>query len=349
MTSPEAYGAIGNGTTNDTSAVQAAINDGRVVQGKPGAVYSVTGITIPARDRVTLRNLHLKARSGTTYLCASANYLNNTDSVQQPIRIEGCIFDANDIATNALVVQSWGSDIEAECMNATSHGMVLTAETANNTAITNTLVDSRLKLLCHNNGGHGLFVQDSTRNKATDGTILPGSVFHDNGGYAANIEAGAGWDVVVRTYSNGGGVAFDGANDATRVHDSIIDDGDGTVDALPTGETYSAAVIVNALFGNNGMLNVSDSTIYGPVTSNGNGDAAPYGVWSQGNNYVGADGIIFHNYFDAARIIYSVGDVFDAASPLTWHNGSSPGLIVVKDSLIGGAWVAATYNASGTV
>lgn len=353
MASPEQYGAVGDGTTNDTTAVQAAINNGKAVQGKPGAVYSVTNITLPARDGVVIRDLHLKARSGGDdhYLCASANYLSNTNSAQEPVRLEGCIFDANDIADHALIIQSWNSDVEAECLNATSHGLVVTAETRNSTALSTTLVDNRLKVFCHDNGGHGVFIQDSARNKATDGTFMPGTVLHTNGGYAAMIEPGSGWDVVVRTYNNGGGIQFDGADDATRVHDSIIADGDGTLgEALPTGESYSAAVLVNALFGGaTGLMNVSNSTLHGPLTSNGNGDDAPYGIWSEGNVYIGSTGVIYHNYFAATRIIYSVNDRFEATSPLTFHNGSSPGLIRVKDSWINGAWVDATYNASGTV
>jgi len=66
------FGAVGNGSTNDTAAIQAALNTGRDVYfpgAQAGVVYMFTNLVIPSRTRIYgdgMRQTILRQISGTT-------------------------------------------------------------------------------------------------------------------------------------------------------------------------------------------------------------------------------------------------------------------------------------------
>lgn len=346
--SPEQKGSAVGGDW--TTAMQAAFDDGRVVVLQAGTTYAVTNLSIPNREgfRLIGNGATIQKISGDDnhYLCASAKYLANTNSAQDPTRIEDVVFDANDVAEYAFIHQSWNSDLDIECLNATKSGLMVTAETRDSTALSGTLVNNRIRIRSHDNGEYGVFVQDSARNKATDGTILPGSKSYSNGSYAVSIEPGAGWEIAgLRTYANGGGLIFNGVGAGTRIHDCYIDDGDGALgEALPTGETYSAAVEVNAHL-TVGLCPVTACSISGPVRSLGQGDTAPYGIWSENNRYIGS-GHIYQGVDNATRITYSVNDSFVTSTPFQWASGTTAGKITANQSLkqSDGTWLDGAFD-----
>lgn len=58
------FGAVGDGVTDDTAAIQAALNSAKTVEGVSGSTYLVTGgITVPAAT--TLKNIKLKLKAGS--------------------------------------------------------------------------------------------------------------------------------------------------------------------------------------------------------------------------------------------------------------------------------------------
>lgn len=62
----EDFGAVGDGVTNDTTAVQAALTASRFPHGKPGKTYMVGALTMPDDTTIDLRGSTLKARSAIT-------------------------------------------------------------------------------------------------------------------------------------------------------------------------------------------------------------------------------------------------------------------------------------------
>lgn len=353
---PEMFGAVGDGVANDTAAFVSALASGKSLMLMPARVYLVDNLTLPDVTGLEIRGFGstIKKRSGgdSHYLAASGNYLANLNYTQVPVRIENVIFDAAGLAENALILQSWNSDImDVDCTGATHDGLLLTAKTRDGTALSSSLVNNRFKVRCHGNGHYGFHCLDGTRNKATDGTIFPGSKFYDNGGYGIQVDAGAGWEIAsARTYNNGGGIAFNGVGIGTRIHDCYIDDGIGALGAaLPTGEDYSAAVICSAHL-SYGTLPVRSCVVTGPITSFGSGDTAPYGIWSESNQYRG-DAHLLHQYWGDDHISFSLNDVFDTATPFRWHNGSSPGLMNVRNShkLSNSKWVNGRFAATGDI
>lgn len=70
---PEMYGAVGNGSTNDATALQNAINSGKKVVGDLSKSY-LTASTLTLTTNVTLENLNLKVTSNIAVVSIEGNY-----------------------------------------------------------------------------------------------------------------------------------------------------------------------------------------------------------------------------------------------------------------------------------
>jgi hypothetical protein len=149
---PEDFGAVGDGTTDDTTAVQAALDSmsaGDCLLLRPGAVYSVQNVKLPTvtatwdvatgiaciGGRATI-----KARSGgdNDYLVAGKKWITatKTDFSNEPWHFENVIFDANSIAEWAVILKTyWGKYLNCDFINGTVGGCKLTRQNQDGSAI----------------------------------------------------------------------------------------------------------------------------------------------------------------------------------------------------------------------
>ena len=337
---PEHYGVARTNDGSDTAAMQQYFDNNAVCKLGRGITYVVDNLLIPNKVnwKLDLNKSTLKKSSNgdSYYLLASYKHINNVTEAQAPCEINNGVLDANNIAQHPLITQNWNSEFDLESKGGLGAGVLFAAETrAGQQFPSSSLVNTRFKIISHHNGGCGIWVKDSAQNNATDGTILPGSQFYQNGDMAVYIEAGAGWDVQCRTYANGGGIFFKSHGKGTLLHDSYIDDGKaGLIDALPeSGQTRSIAVKGERVLGSNnvGLLPIYNCNIHGEVTHAGLGDSPPWGVLSKSNTY-GETGYIWHDFFAPPRWMVSVDDEFLAEKPFQYRSGASTGRYRVRNA-----------------
>lgn len=160
ITSVKNYGAVGNGTTDDTAAIQAGIDAVSTAGGGtllfPEGTYIVAGLQIKASvylqgsgERAT--TLKLK-NSANTYLIADTRYVNNVLYSSGPYGISNLTLDgnnANNTSGSCLIIQTYASTFrDLTIWNAPEHGVITTTVTANGSNILNTVPDNRFEN-CH--------------------------------------------------------------------------------------------------------------------------------------------------------------------------------------------------------
>ncbi len=174
--SPESYGAVGDGITDDTAALAAACASGRPVRLSP-RTYAITGqwtIAAPATllgtpGQTTLRRIGQS--SGGAWISIQGT----------KFRAEGVAFDAN----AAIHAPTWGVLVAASCLAATFRDCVFA--NAQNPILGNglTLLASDPAVASHvienceasGNAGHGLWLQ------AIDAARIHGCRAHHNMAY----------------------------------------------------------------------------------------------------------------------------------------------------------------------
>lgn len=330
------FGAVGDGSTDDTTAIQDALDaladagDGRkaIIFG-PGKTYAATNLTIPSTSNITIlgNRATLKCISGgsTDYFVASAKWVANTAEAQEPIKMYDLNINANSVANHAYIHQCWNSDIVGCSFYgaAAGDGLRITAQTADGTDFSSsTLVNNRIHscIMCNNAGGAGLRCFDpNNRNKATDAHVF-NCFMYGNGTYGIYLDASAGWNVYGNhTYSNTtGGMGVNLGGTGFQVHDNYFEEALG----LRINDSLVAVTVRSNFF--NGKLQ-ADFT--GSMTQ----------MLSIGNQFRTSNGVILHNYFATSKRIISIGDVFEASQPFTWSNSSSTGVIIAYGSYSSGS------------
>ena len=179
---PESFGAVGDGVTDDTAAIAAAIATLRPVRLGP-RTYATSGQwAIPVAAT-------LVGAPGQTIIRRIGQASNNAwiNILGPSFRAHGIIFDAN---RAAISVESWGLLVAPGCLvtdfrlcsflnaQGATLGNGLTIQVSD-PAVCRHVIDS-----CEaaGNAAHGIWVQ------AVDGARITGTQAHDNGGYGLSVD-----------------------------------------------------------------------------------------------------------------------------------------------------------------
>jgi hypothetical protein len=180
---PESFGAVGDGVTDDTAALNAAVGSGRPVRLGP-RTYRVDGQWTIAQP-----NTVLLGTPGLSVL-RRGNQVGNGAwiAVMAPgFRADGVTFDAN--AQGGITQESWGVLITGDCTESDIHRCTFTG--AVGPVLGSGLVlQSSPGLADHvvrdctfaDNAAHGIWVQ------ACRGVLVSGCRAHGNGAYGINVD-----------------------------------------------------------------------------------------------------------------------------------------------------------------
>lgn len=201
------YGATGNGVTDDTNAIKAAI--AASVAGDqiffPGGTYLVSHTIVLLGYRAyfgagfeNASTIKQANGSNLTSLLCTYNYANNVYFSDNPLMMADLTLNANsanNTSTVGLINLAYGSQFtNLYVTGCASHGIMCTDHTIDNTVIGNTCVENRFNSCkIDNTGGYGFYVNDSA-SKVTDGRLIDCDI-SGNTLASIKINSAAGWQV----------------------------------------------------------------------------------------------------------------------------------------------------------
>jgi hypothetical protein len=206
-----AYGAKGNGSTDDTAAIQGCLNAataGTVVRFPSGTFMVSQTLNYPGNIVIVGAGdsdggTTIKAIAGSaiaTPILASLDWHQQNTFAGSPVSIRDLKIDGNVSNTGTsgtgghgiLVMNYWTTIERCTVVNCSGDGIQQTAINQGSTHISNTSNEFKvIRVQFRNNSGNGLRVYD-TGSACTDG-FLEGCIFDTNGLMAVSIDSGAGW------------------------------------------------------------------------------------------------------------------------------------------------------------
>lgn len=178
------FGASGNGIDDDSAPIQDAINasaPGQVVWFPRAPVAYGLGNMLdlaPGRSYLGTGRSLLKQLAGANLPALGASHewiANTTNTIGDPIRVSGLIFDAdklNNAGTTGLIIQSANSVVDhCTIRYCDGDGVMFTSLTRNGSVVNWSLVENWCDhLLIYSPGRYGIYFHD-TAGKLTDGYI----------------------------------------------------------------------------------------------------------------------------------------------------------------------------------
>lgn len=209
------YGALGNGSHNDTTAIQAALTAAAAVNGStvmfPSGVFMINATLIYSgqtsivgagdSDNGTIIRV-IGGSALATPMMATNGWYNNSTTGDYPVKISDIKFDGNSAMSGAsghgLVAMNYQSSFDRLSITAVSgDGFRFTAFTQNGAHITNTCNECKIsRIQVRTCGGRGIFIHDdgTTLNSCTDG-FMENCIVTGAGTLGIDVEMAPGWYV----------------------------------------------------------------------------------------------------------------------------------------------------------
>lgn len=197
FTTPEENGAVGDGVTDDRAAIQAAIDTGKPVLFKKGAVYAIS------LDPVTFRGLMIPSGAvldlnGATIKLIPAGYTSYTmlhmENASQVEIFGGVIYGDKEVNNTS---NEWCYGIFGRgCSNIYIHDLTVKYSSGDGIEFGDVLCKNIhvYNVLCDNNGRNGLSITNA------DGVFISNSIFSNASGHnpqeGVDIEANTSADVL---------------------------------------------------------------------------------------------------------------------------------------------------------
>lgn len=238
------YGATGNGTTDDTAAIAAAIAAcpaGGMVWFPPGTYLISACLRFVGRrvyrgvgGRAQCSILKAAASVSGGALAAADGWYSSAAVCDSPIMVDGLQFDTSSVANlHGLVVYNFWStfrDLQFVNLSGTSaHGLHVTDKGRNGSTVTSNShsenVYENLRFYDHRSGAEAFYAESNNGISNQDGH-LRNSFFAGIGGHAIHIGRIAGWSVVDNhLYGIGkNGIYGENGGYATKIQDNYIED-----------------------------------------------------------------------------------------------------------------------------
>jgi hypothetical protein len=256
------HGALGDGVTDDTIAIQAAFNaavTGSVIFFPQGTYLVTASLLFPGNIKILGSGASdgdtvIKVKTGTaltTPILCSSDWYNNAATCGNPVEISDIKIDGNSATSGSgahgfVAMNYWSRFDSVFVNNVAGDGFLFSAQTRNGTHISNTCVEPKIRRVeVRTSGGDGIHIKDngSGLNSCTDGW-MENCLVTGAGAKGINIEMGPGWHIT-------GNHVYGTVNDAisvsrcyaTRVHGNYIDGfGSGS-------STYIAGIGMDVLDG----------------------------------------------------------------------------------------------------
>lgn len=350
---PEANGAVGDGTTDDTSAVQTTLNalgEGDVMVLRAGATYSVTNLTLPTNSAASSSGKRngivclggmatIKCRSGgdADYMVATDRWLTgnaNKTFSGTPWHVENIVFDGNSLVTRTVVSKNfWCRWINCFFMGATganSANFELTRQNQDASNGTSSYLGDNQWVMCRFLGSTAIYhfrsrgTNASDADANTDGTIAQ-CEFANAVSYDIYLGNGAGWSIVDnRLYS----ATVAGMKVARVSRGWLLSqnnmDSDGTAPGLILGEIGSYPEVVVG----------PGNKWYADIQVDFTADTSDERVIIQADHFdtqqAGSpDANVIHNYNNANKVVTIKDCSFEADPVYERGSGVTAGIIEV--------------------
>ena len=322
---PEQFGAKGDGVTNDTAAMQRALDalaDGDALILRDGSTYLVDNLTHPSRANrgVTIRSvgratIKSSGLGNTDYLLASVSYVNNNTFVSWSLTMENITIDANSTKDKGLALATaYSRIINCQFIGANVYGCYLTETTIDGVTNCPSVVDNAfIQCSFHNNPGSGFGCSDLV----ADYQIYGGNS-RTNGAYGIYATSCAGMQIsTFTTYNNTSGNHFAGYGFSTSI----------------TGCTFDDTTEIASMDGTN------QKSQFGPGNTLKNhrlvctlgGAGSPVFLAVTECRFQGSGAGILHNYNALSRTVFIDGGTSDDVNPVLWNFASPSGIVIARN------------------